>query len=224
MTSPRQRWWILRGLDPASALCEMTCGLVMTLTIMLTAGYYVEGSDTPGATLLTAAIGCTLAWGVIDGLLYVMSDLYAQSRRNQFLRTLHAEPANGRAVLFSQARDDFEALLSDAQMGQLVDAVSEAAMRLQPESPRFTRKNLNEMVTTVFCNVLALVPAVLPFVLLPGNAWQHNLRISNGLIVAMMFGVGAEWGKAVGLSPWRTGAAMLAMGVTMVSIAVVLGG
>jgi hypothetical protein len=215
---------MLRGLDPASALCEITCGLVMTLTIMLTAGYYVEGSDDPAKSLLTAALGCTLAWGLIDGMLYVMSDFYARARKYEFLRTLRAKPAEGRAILLRRAEDDFAELLSEAQIEDVVDAVSRSAMRLQPREPGFTRTNLSEIATTVACNMVAVTPAALPFLLLRHVSWQTNLRVSNVLVVAMLFAVGFGWGKAAGFRPWRTGATLLAIGVAMVGIAVELGG
>jgi hypothetical protein len=215
---------MLRGLDPASALCEITCGLVMTLTIMLTAGYYVDGSDDPAKSLLIAALGCTLAWGIIDGMLYVMSDFYARARKSEFLRTLRATPAAGHAILLRRANDDFAELLSEAQIENVVDAVARSAMRLEPQRPTFTRRNLSEITTTVVCNMVSVAPATLPFLLWPNNSWQTNLRISNALVVAMMFGVGFAWGKAAGFRAWRTGAILLAIGVVMVGIAVQLGG
>jgi len=223
MSQERDRRF-LKGLDPASALCEVTCGLVMTLTVLLTAGYYVTGSDDPARSLLAAALGCSLAWGIIDGLLYVMSDLYVRSQKNEFLQTLHAQPTEGRAVLLRRATGDLAALLTEAQIGQLVDALAQSGMRLQPERVRFTRENLSAMVTTVVSNMLAMVPAALPFILLPGNPWQTNLRISNFLVVAMIGGTGVAWGKTAGFRPLRTGAFLLVMGLTMVAIAVFLGG
>lgn len=196
----------------------------MTLTIMLTAGYYVEGSDDPAKSLLTAALDCTLAWGLIDGMLYVMSDFYASARKYEFLRTLRAKPAEGRAILLRRANDYFAELLSEAQIERVIDAVSRSAMRLEPRPPGFTRKNLSEITTTVVCNMAAVAPAALPFLLLRDNSWQSNLRISNVLIVAMMFAVGFGWGKAAGFHPWRTGTTLLSIGVVMVAIAVQLGG
>jgi len=196
----------------------------MTLTIMLTAGYYVEGSDDPAKSLLIAALGCTLAWGLIDGMLYVMSDFYARARKYEFLHTLRAKPSEGRAILLRRAEDDFAELLSQAQIEQVVDAVSCPAMRLQPREPGFTRRNVSEITTTVVCNMVAVAPATLPFLLLRDNPWQTDLRISNALVVAMMFAVGFGWGRAAGFRPWRTGASLLAIGVVMVGIAVQLGG
>lgn len=97
-------------------------------------------------------------------------------------------------------------------------------MRLQPRPPGFTRTNLGEITTTVVCNMVAVAPAALPFLLLRHNSWQTTLRVSNVLVVAMLFAVGFGWGKAAGLHAWRTGAILLAIGVAMVGIAVALGG
>jgi hypothetical protein len=72
---------IHRYLDPATALAEILFGLIMTLTFTLSAGLLIEDEGRAGAReLLIAVIGCNIAWGIIDGVLYLMAALAEQGR------------------------------------------------------------------------------------------------------------------------------------------------
>src|SRR5580765_1290326 len=99
------RPWLFRALDPADALAEMTCGLVMVLTILCTAGWYVSGSDDPRRTLAFSAFGCCLAWGIIDGFLYVASAVYSRGRRGRLIRSVQASDRTA-AVDYVRGRVD----------------------------------------------------------------------------------------------------------------------
>src|SRR4029078_6686868 len=94
---------LFRPLDPADALAEMTCGLVMVLTILCTAGWYIEGTDNPRRALAFAAsVGC-LAWGSSDGFLYVASAVYERGRRGRLIRSVQSSD-RADAVDFVRAR------------------------------------------------------------------------------------------------------------------------
>ena len=68
---------IQRYLDPASSLGEVLFGLIMTLTFTLGAGIIIEDQGREGAReLLIAVIGCNIAWGIIDGALYLAGQLF----------------------------------------------------------------------------------------------------------------------------------------------------
>ena len=68
-------------LDPATSLGEVMFGLIMTLTFTLAAGVIIEEEGREGARqLLIATIGCNIAWGIIDGALYLMGELFGRGR------------------------------------------------------------------------------------------------------------------------------------------------
>jgi VIT1/CCC1 family predicted Fe2+/Mn2+ transporter len=217
------RAWLRRALDPADSLCEVTCGLVMTLTILLTASFYVEGSSNPAQVLVGAAIGCNLAWGLIDGLLYVMSDLYERSGRQRFLRDLRtADVPTGRAMVRARAEASFGSLLDDAETDDLADAAYAKALGTEPHTIRLRDLSWSAVAASVALNMLAIVPAVIPFIVV--DDWRTALRISTFLLVLTLAGVGWGWGHAAHLRAWRTSATMVGIGLVMVSVAVVLGG
>jgi hypothetical protein len=66
------------------------------------------------------------------------------------------------------------------------------------------------------------VPAVLPFLLIRDPALA--LRVSNALLVGLLFAVGYHWGRHANARPWLTGLVFLAVGLALVGLAVALGG
>ena len=69
-----------RYLDPAESLAEILFGLIMVLTCTLGAGV-IGGTDQVAAHPAVAALGCNVAWGVIDAALYVMGNLFVRSHK-----------------------------------------------------------------------------------------------------------------------------------------------
>jgi hypothetical protein len=68
-------------LSPVEHVTEVFCGLVMVLTFTLVAGHHVAEGREGTAALLRAALGCNFAWGIIDGVVYLMNRRYEHRRR-----------------------------------------------------------------------------------------------------------------------------------------------
>ena len=61
-------------LDPNERIAEVLFGLIMVLTF--TGSLSVAEADRAEVrTMLIGALGCNLAWGVIDAVLYLMGSL-----------------------------------------------------------------------------------------------------------------------------------------------------
>src|SRR4051794_1447908 len=63
--------FVARYLDPASRLGEVLFGLIMVLSMTLTAEI-AAGGHAPARELIFAAVGCNIAWGLIDAFMYLM--------------------------------------------------------------------------------------------------------------------------------------------------------
>ena len=77
-----------RHLDPGDTLAELIFGLLMVLTFTLGARLLGPGEPTDGRELLVAAIGCNIAWGIIDGFLYVLGQVFERLRVRSVLESL----------------------------------------------------------------------------------------------------------------------------------------
>jgi hypothetical protein len=219
-----RRPWLFRALDPADALAEMTCGLVMVLTILCTAGWYIEGSDNPRRTLALAAFGCCLAWGIIDGFLYVASAVYSRGRRGRLIRSVQASD-RAAAVEFVRARvDEATGNLLSAESTAVVaeELVSVAARVDPPERITTKRTDFPPVAGAVVLNVSATVLPGIAILLV--SDWRDALALAKALVVGMMFLTGFLWGRTTRFGGWRSGTAMLVFGVTMVGIALLFGG
>lgn len=219
-----RRPWLFRALDPADALAEMTCGLVMVLTILCTAGWYVEGSDEPRRALALSAFGCCLAWGIIDGFLYVASAVYERGRRGRLIRSVQASE-HAAAVEFVRGRvdDATGSLLSAASSTALAEELVGAAARVDPPTRITTaRADFPPVVGSMVLNVSATVLPGIAILLV--DDWRDALAIAKALAVAMLFLTGFLWGRTTRFGAWRSGLAMLLFGLAMVAIAVLFGG
>ena len=63
-----------RVLDPIDRVSEVLFGLIMVLTFTGSLSVAEAGRDDV-RTMLIGALGCNLAWGIIDGILYLMGCL-----------------------------------------------------------------------------------------------------------------------------------------------------
>src|SRR5215468_3003829 len=77
----------LSYLKPSESLTEVVGGLIMVLTFTLGASVLSGGGADGARAALVGAIGCNVAWGIIDGVLYVMARKFDRTRH---LRIRHA--------------------------------------------------------------------------------------------------------------------------------------
>jgi len=213
-----------RYLEPADRLNEILFGLIMVLTFTLTAGLTIE--DGPGAAreLLLATLGCNVAWGIIDGAMFLMDALLQRSRRVRTLAAVQQAPdeATALAEIDRVLDDTVFALGSEAERARLGRVVYDVARRLPAERTRIHKDDLYGAVASGLLVMLSTVPAVVPFLLID-EPWRA-MRVSNFLLVGLLFVVGYQWGKHAQAGPWRSGVVFLAVGLALVGTAIALGG
>src|SRR3954454_6514563 len=76
-----------RVLEPIERISEVLFGLIMVLTFTGSLSVAEAGRDDV-RTMLIGAIGCNLAWGIIDAVLYLMGTLAESGRNLISLRTV----------------------------------------------------------------------------------------------------------------------------------------
>jgi VIT family len=88
-----------------------------------------------------------------------------------------------------------------------------------------TKLERSDIYGGIACAVLVFLtalPAAVPFMLIDDA--RLALRVSNGLLVAMLFGVGYIWARHTNANRVLTGLAMMLVGVLLVGAAMALGG
>src|SRR6186713_468517 len=89
-----------RVLEPHERISEVLFGLIMVLTFTGSLSVAEAGHEDV-RTMLIGALGCNLAWGIIDGILYLMSCLAERGRNLRLLKAVRAErdPAHARRLI-----------------------------------------------------------------------------------------------------------------------------
>ena len=210
-----------RVLEPYDRVSEVLFGLIMVLTF--TGSLSVAEAGHGGVrTMLIGALGCNLAWGIIDGVLYLMGALAERSRS---LVALHAvRRAGDEAAARRLIAEELPPTMGSALQPADLDAICQRLKEL-PEPPAQARLQGDDWrgAVGVFLLVfLSTFPVVIPFVFMQ-NA-RFALRVSNLIAIAMLFATGAAFGRITGRRPWPMGVALVILGFILVGITMALGG
>jgi VIT1/CCC1 family predicted Fe2+/Mn2+ transporter len=210
-----------RYLEPVESLGEVLFGLIMVLTFTLgaalTAGYE--------SGLLLAAVGCNVAWGIIDAVLFVLSTRFERSRRHRLARAVRDAPDGEAALALIRAELDpgLATVTEPADRERLYQGVHDLIRRGSAEPVAFTREEWMAGLSVFVLVAATALPAALPFLVLPDDP-QLALRVSNALLVALLFVVGFRWARFVDLAPWKAALLISSLGVALVVVAIALGG
>src|SRR4051812_50209902 len=78
-------------MDPMERISETLFGLIMALTFICSLGI-ATGANVNIQTMLIGALGCNLAWGIVDGGLYLLARINERGARNLTLRAIRQAP------------------------------------------------------------------------------------------------------------------------------------
>lgn len=213
----------LRGtLDPGDSLGEILFGLIMVLTFTLGTRLLADEEPLDAVALMVAALGCNIAWGIIDGFLFILAQVYERRRRAalvNFLRNASTEEAH--QVLAEEISGGLAELADPAERHRFCDAVIAAVHRSVPT----TGVQADDIRGAIVAGLLVIATALPPLVtVLLIEDDMLALRVSNALLVALLFLAGWFWGKRVGARPWHAGLMIMLLGAIMALVAIPLGG
>ena len=210
-----------RVLQPIERISEVLFGLIMVLTI--TCSFSIaEANHKDVHTMLLGALGCNLAWGIIDGIMYLMACFNSRGQNIRALRAVRkaATSEEARRIFSDSLPPLVTSILSDAELESLRQKLK--ALPEPPERPQLTKEDWRGSIAVFLLVSLSTFPVVMPFVLISDA--KLALRISNGIALSMLFATGYAFGRQVGNRPWRMGFWMIFVGTGLVAITMALGG
>jgi hypothetical protein len=210
-----------RILEPIERISEVLFGLIMVLTFTgsLSAA---ESGRSEVRTMLIGALGCNLAWGLIDAIMYLMSCLSDQAADNRIMRAIRSA-ATPREAGLAVARVLPPPVASVIAPSELQRITAELAKAPAPtERPRLQSQHWLGAVAVFLLVFLSTIPVVLPFMLV--HDATVALRISNGIAVSLMFVAGYAFGQLAGYRPLVTAGSMVLLGALLVALTIALGG
>ncbi len=207
-------------LDPLERSSEIMFGLFMALTFTCTVSVMASTNDVK--TMLVAALSCNIAWGLVDGAMYVLAEIVTRQRKRSLAEAIgHASPDEARRMLLENLPDGAERVFDAQHLDRLADGIR--TMPLAPENMTPNRDDLRGAAAIFLLVFLSTFPVALPFLLI-GDV-SVALRTSNAIAIISLFLVGTGLGRYMGWQrPWAIGLAVAVLGAILVAITIALGG
>ena len=204
---------------------EILFGLIMTLTFTLAAGIVIEEEGRAGAReMLLGILGCNLAWGIIDGVLYVLGQVFERGRirRIGFHLRQATSDEGARRMVAEELDEILEPMTDEPARRSLYDSIVERVRRVPAAPNPVTRDDLLGALAAGWVVFACSFPAVLPFLFLDDP--RLALRVSNAILIGLLFFVGWRAALHTLVKPWLAGLGFMLIGVLLVALAIPLGG
>jgi VIT1/CCC1 family predicted Fe2+/Mn2+ transporter len=207
-------------LDPLDRSSEVLFGLIMALTFTTTFEVATAGRADV-RTMLIGALGCNLAWGIVDGVMFVVTCSVEKYRFHSRIRAVQSADAKGAArILEEELPEGWGPLLDPADIERMV---GRARSLPSPDPPRLTLDDLRAGAAVCVLVFLSTLPVALPFLLF--RDLFLAARVSDATALVMLFVIGTSLGRHAGRRrPRLVGLVMVVLGVVLSAIAIQLGG
>ena len=210
-----------RVLEPGERIAEVLFGLIMVLSFTGSLSVAEAGREDV-RTMLIGALGCNIAWGIIDGVLYLMDCL---SERGRDIRALRAarqavDPEEARRVIADALPPVVAATLGPAEY----ELVRQKLARLPepPSRPWLSKADWLGGLAVFLWVFVTTFPVAIPFIFMSDVGLA--MRVSNGIAVALLVVAGYAFGRITNYHPWLTSLAMVVLGGALVVVTIALGG
>ncbi len=216
------RRFIQQNLDPASRLGEILFGLVMALGFT---GSVRLGLDEPdNQALFFGILGCNVAWAVVDGAMYLLTELFERGRATRLALQVRSARSDEEALgmIAGELENRLPMVEGAPGAGEFHRWILGLIRSREVETTRVRREDLLGAAAVALVIVLATLPIVAPFLVVADP--DLAVRVSNAVALSMLFLLGAWWGRIVGANPWRIGTGLTFLGVLLVLVTIALGG
>ena len=207
-------------LSPFERGSEIIFGILMAISVTA-AAEITAGAQANVRELMIAALGCNLAWGLIDGVIYLLQLQFERHRQHRMfleLRAIATEDAF-RARVAAELPPVVAQALTAESFGRLHQAVRAYA---QARPAYWSRQEL--AAAGLICVLVfgSTFPLVLPFMFMQEP--QVALRVSHAIAIAMLFVLGWKIGRWSGAPAWGSGTVFALVGTVLAVLCVALGG
>jgi len=215
------KWQFTPFLDPLDRFSEILFGVIMVLTF--TVSLRVARADRLQVReMLIGALSCNLAWGLIDGIMYIMSNVSERGHNNKVLKRIHQTPEPERAneIILEELPPVIASVLPPPALNAMRQKLYE--LPDYPTRPRLRKEDWRGAVGIFSLVFLSTFPVVLPFIVIPKI--RVAARASDVIAIVILFFAGHAYGRYAGHNAWGWGLSMVAIGSVMVGLTIGLGG
>lgn len=207
-------------LDPQERTSEILFGLIMALGFTGSLSAATAGREEI-RTMLFGAIGCNLAWGLVDAVMYLLS---ARSQRGAgrlaIARVLESpDPAAARAVI----ADAMPPFLAERLLPEELEHLRTEILKVK-EPPRagLHPADFRGALSVFLLVFFSTFPLVVPFLVM--HEAHRALRASHAIAIGLLYFNGHVLGRFSGARPVLMGLSMVALGLSLAGLTILLGG
>jgi len=210
-----------RVLDPLERFSEIVFGLIMVLSFTCAISVAEVGREDVRAMLI-GALGCNLAWGIIDAAFYLIACLTEHGHQAKLLRNVQQSPdaTQARQTIADALPPHVTEALQPADLDRIHAHLSQ--LPPPPKRPSLTGEDWRGAFGVFLLVFLSTLPVVVPFMFM--HEAHFALRVSNMIAISMLFGAGHMLAGYAGMRRVRTGLAMVGIGTALVALTIALGG
>jgi VIT1/CCC1 family predicted Fe2+/Mn2+ transporter len=208
-------------LSPVDRVSELMFGLFMALTFVGAVSVAESGREEV-RKVLVAAIGCNLAWGLADAVMYLVRTVTERGKSLTLVRSVRgaADAGVGRRLIESALSRYVAGLVSEAETEAIRERI--VALSWVPQRPTLNGSDLLAALAIFLIVVASTFPVVLPFVVIEEVGTAK--AVSRAVALVMLFFGGLALGRYAGYGTWRVGFMMVGIGTALVTAIMALGG
>ena len=210
-----------RLMSPIERVAEILFGLIMALSF--TCAISVAETDRIGVKqMLFGAIGCNIAWGVIDAIMYLMIEISQRGRNIAIMNYVKntRDEEKSREFIAETLSPEMAAVMGKQGLENIRQAIVQAAPKIM--GSRITGRDLKIALGIFLLVLLSTFPVAIPFALI--HDVRVALRISNGIAIILLFIGGWTLARYSSYNKFRTGLYLALLGIGMVFLTISLGG
>jgi len=208
-------------LNPVDRIAEVLFGLIMVLSFTGTISASTDAREDV-RELLWAALGCNVAWGLVDAIMYLMNVALERGHAITMITKIHAsnDPAESGKILKDEMQPGIAGLMTDHELSDLSSRLNK--LPVPSKTDLITGTDLLAGVQIFMLVFLCTFPVAIPFGIF--DNLQLAMRASNGVALFLLFVGGFLLAKYAGFRPGITAMLYTLIGVALVALTMVLEG
>lgn len=208
-------------LNPVDRIAEVLFGLIMVLTF--TGAISASNTEREEVReLLWAALGCNVAWGLVDAIMYLMNIAVERGHALTVIKKIKATDSDDKSgeILKDEIQPAISGLMTQKELNEL-----SARIKQIPEPSKLNLITITDLFAglQIFLLVfLCTFPVALPFAFIDDLALA--MRVSNGVALLLLFIGGFLLAGYAGFRRFLTAFLYTMIGVALVALTMALGG
>jgi hypothetical protein len=209
-----------RVLSPEERVSEVLFGLIMVITFTGSLSIAEAGRDDV-RTMVIGAVGCNVAWGIIDSVFYLLGCLAERSRSVLTLRALRGAPDSAAAqqIIVEVLPPLVASVLEPSELESIQQRLRTLPQR---DSAGLTKSDAAGALGVFLLVFVTTFPVTIPFIFV--HDISVAMRFSNAIALSMLLVAGAVYGRSIGRSALAFSVGMAGLGGVLVALTIALGG